>query len=152
MVGAAGCGAPPQESIFFPTRLPTESPGAVSTAIGGGTLVLQDECIFLVSGSQTYLVIWPAGYKVAVEGGRIKISDPSGDKAAYVGDEVRLGGGELHPSDDGRSHVVALIGQELPDSCPASLVWVGGLLREEASRSFDSISQGFQKVLHRPGR
>jgi hypothetical protein len=56
------------------------------------------------------LLIWPYGYSIEVEKGKINILDDNDDIVASVGDYVKIGGGESPVS-----HVENLIGESLPE-------------------------------------
>ena len=85
-----------------------------------GQLVSKDGCLRITSiGGTDYLLIWPHGFKLTVDGRNIQVSDDSGVSLS-VGEEIRIGGGEVS-----LSRVQAFVEQPLPSDCPGPY-WVAG--------------------------
>ena len=66
-----------------------------------------------------FLLIWPPGFELGVDGGDIRISDDSG-ASLTVGEKVRIGGGGAL-----LSHVQILVEPPLPRDCHGPY-WVVG--------------------------
>ena len=84
---------PPQKQagLFFPRLGPaSDFPQAL-----GGRLVVRDRCIHMAPDEGGGLVVWPHGYSLRSEGGDILVLDGRGEVAAKVGEEVRMGGGQI---------------------------------------------------------
>ena len=85
-----------------------------------GELALEEGCLRTKSkGGTDYLLIWPHGFKLSVDGPDIRIGDDSGVSLS-VGEEIRIGGGEVP-----LAHVQTLVEQPVPDECPGPY-WVVG--------------------------
>ena len=92
----------------------------VMEALLEGELVLEEGCLRTKSkGGTDYLLIWPHGFKLSVDGPDIRITDDSG-LSLSVGEEIRIGGGEVP-----LAHVQTLVEQPVPDDCPGPY-WVVG--------------------------
>lgn len=89
-----------------------------------GSLSLQGGCVRLVSGSEHYVVIWPATAEIdrAAEGGA-RVVDPRTGSAVQVGDRVELIGGTVD-----RAQVGSLT-EQVPESCTGPL-WLAGSFRK----------------------
>lgn len=83
----------------------------------GGTLVLRDGCLWLDpdGGTESYLILWPAGSSLRESDGKISIYDQSGARVATVGERIEGGGGETKDLDFVRD----LTGQTPPPQCQA---------------------------------
>jgi hypothetical protein len=117
-IGFTGCNKNDilESDIYFPTL--EEPANAHMDALARGKLMLEGEYILLKSSffffSEEMLLIWPYGYSVDVEDGKIHILNENGHIVASVGEYVKIGGGE-NPI----SNVEKLIGYSLPE------VWEG---------------------------
>ena len=143
-VTVAGCGpttsqystpspnAEPSSSDGDVTSMSTEPPvphfpqvreGAVTEvmeALLEGELMLENGCLRAKKMNGTdYLLIWPPGFKLRVDGGEVRISDNTGISLA-VGEEVRIGGGEVP-----LPFVQILVEQPLPRDCTGPY-WIVG--------------------------
>ncbi len=98
------------------------------TAIGSGTLVVVNGCIWLRNDFEDSLVIWSATYEATLVGGHIAITDTIDQTRAFIGDAVRLSGGQVDDDAVGRAHVEGLIGARIPDACLGRRYWIGGLM------------------------
>ncbi len=113
-IGFTGCNTNDitESDIYFPTL--EEPANAYMDALARGKLILDGEYILLKSSflffSEEMLLIWPYGYSVNVEDGKIHILDETGEVVANVGDYVKIGGGQ-NPI----TNVEKLIGKSLPD-------------------------------------
>jgi hypothetical protein len=117
----------PPAGIFFPRSLPTGPGSAVMTALGHGTLVLHDACVWLRAGPSEQLVIWPSSYLARLIDGRIVIEDPENQRRVAIGDEVEVAGGELGGAPDPDAFAEMLIGAPIPQACRTRSYWLGGL-------------------------
>ncbi len=64
---------------------------AFMAALTGGNLTLRDGCLY--AGDE--LIIWQPDYFLNDNGGRVEVLDRKGKVVATVGEEVRMGGGEI---------------------------------------------------------
>ncbi len=66
-------------------------------ALAMGTLILDDGYLRLSPSysDDTYLIIWPAGYSIDMEGDEIRVLDEDGQVVARVGDTISAAGGEM---------------------------------------------------------
>jgi hypothetical protein len=78
----------PQHEPYFPVQ--TEKPETYLLALLPGKLVMDKNGYLRIANA---LVLWPYRYSFSVEGADIWILDDKGVKVAYVGDEVKIGGG-----------------------------------------------------------
>lgn len=109
---------PPE--LFFPTyRL------AVNLeALGSGELVLRDGCLFLASGMEESLLIWPEGSGTEVDDqGRVTVRAPSGGLMAIEGQTSVLVGGYVGEREGDRERVESLIRESIPAECLADTYW-----------------------------
>ncbi len=117
------------ELPFFPVE--PDGPRPMLLARSSGTLVLVDQCLWLESGSERHLMVWPAGHRVEWRDGQLAVVNVVGNVEGRVGAEIVVGGGEWRSS-DGRlaidPQVEALIGRAIPPACRRGLYWMGGIL------------------------
>ena len=113
--------AAPEPTIHphFPQQ--REAEGRVAKeALMEAELVLEDGCLRAKKMKGTdYLLIWPPGFKLSVDGGDVRVSDDTGTSLS-VGEEVRIGGGGVS-----LTHVQVLVEQPLPHDCPGPY-WIVG--------------------------
>ena len=59
--------------------------------------MLSEGCLHIQSedGNSTYAAIWPFEFGVSVQGSSVSILDEKGQVVAQVGDQIRVGGGEV---------------------------------------------------------
>lgn len=95
-------------------------------SLATGTLVLEDGYLRLSTtySDDNYLIIWPNGYSLDMEGDEIKILDEDGQVVARVGDNISVAGGE-----DGWISCCIVLGRLLPFNCDcpywvANDVWI----------------------------
>ncbi|MBA7617211.1 hypothetical protein ES703_24523 [subsurface metagenome] len=100
-------GINPDPSVHFP-QLKTRS-GSFMLALLVGELTLDDG--YLRVGDS--LIIWQPDYFVNNNDGTIEVLDRNGDVVARVGEEVRMGGGEIKPIE----HINKLLKEPLPQDC-----------------------------------
>lgn len=77
---------------------PTPTPTPVwvyRDAYAVGRLVLQDGCLRLQTGTESWQLVWPETYTVTVHGETVFIEGPRGSLTATLGQEVAMGGGAL---------------------------------------------------------
>ena len=115
--GAQEANAPP--GLFFPTYEPG---GAVPTGIIEGSLEEKDGCLFVTSGSDRWLLLWPDGYSAMRADGAIEISNENDRVIGRTGGPIRLGGGEARPIEVGGVAAVdawaeGLTGENAPEKC-----------------------------------
>ena len=85
-----------------------------------GELVLENGCLRSTSiGGTDYLLIWPKGFELTVDGQDIRVSDDSGVSLS-VGEELRIGGGEKP-----LAWLQPFVEQPFPNDCPGPY-WVVG--------------------------
>ena len=121
---------PPQKQagLFLPRG---SEPGGISlSALGGGKLVVKDRCIYMAPNGGGGLVVWPYGYSLRREDGEILVSNGRDEVVAKVGDEVRMGGGQITQQEAGATPEAARRAFEekrrelgVPDRCRGPL-WV----------------------------
>lgn len=114
-----------QAGLFFPRG--SESGGYYPSALGGGRLVVKDGCIHMAPGG---VVVWPYGYSLRGEDGEILVLNGRDEVVAKVGDEVRMGGGQITQEEAGPTPEAARRAFEekrgelgVPDRCRGPL-WV----------------------------
>ncbi len=101
-------------TLFFPVQ---KNPKNVQmTALLKGELVLINGCLRV----DNYLLVWPYGFSISREGEVIQILDIAGKPIAYIGDKVKLGGGEMP------SKFVAQYSSELPSDRCSGPYWIVG--------------------------
>lgn len=74
---------------FFPTQPNPQE--AVMEALMIGELKLEGNCLRV----ENSLVIWPYGFSLVTEDGKMLVKDEAGNVVAEVGKEVKMGGGEV---------------------------------------------------------
>ena len=79
---------------FFPQQ--KENPASYMDAELVGELVLKDGCLRVDDKYDNYLPVWPYGFSLNTGGDMvIEVIDDNGHIVARVGDEIKLGGGEM---------------------------------------------------------
>ena len=91
---------PPQKQagLFFPQLRPAS---AFPQALGSGRLVVRDRCIHMAPDGGGGLVVWPHGYSLRREGDEILVLNGRDEVVAKVGEEVRMGGGQITQEEAG---------------------------------------------------
>ncbi len=96
---------------FFPQQ--REVPSVSMDALLVGKLILVKDCLRMQdSDNSNYLLIWPQGFSLNIEGESIQIKDNTGQFVVQVGDNVRVGGGEI-PTEQ----IEHYVSQPLPNDC-----------------------------------
>ncbi len=124
IAGITGCSSKRTDTPiepFFPVQKEVQI--TFMTALLQGELVLDNGCLRV----HDVLVLWPHGYSWKTEGEGILIIDDKGQIAGWVGEQIKLGGGEVPAY-----FAEEKIGQPLPDSCPGPY-WLAGEVVEEPS-------------------
>lgn len=125
-----------QAGLYFP-HVP-EPASEYMMALGSGTLFVEDGCVRM--GNPTGnprrghfdVVVWPYGYSLSRDGRRILLHNSKGEIVARVGDEVRMGGGQISknglastPEEERSAFEKYREKMGVPDRCKGSL-WVAG--------------------------
>lgn len=107
-----------QRAPFFAVKKEAPNYNAYPCALFEGKLVLDNNnCLRLKPScdkGNSMFPVWPYGYSLKIIGKQIQVVDKGKDNhiVAIVGDEIKLGGGEI------TSEIVeSYIGQQLPDAC-----------------------------------
>lgn len=90
---SAGCSAVPRPAPagwYFPRHEGFQNGGPA--ALGIGTLVARQGCLYIDGEGPDTLVIWPRDFWLEVSGG-IAIVQSGGGTSVRLGEEVRMGGG-----------------------------------------------------------
>ena len=96
---------------FFPQQ--KQVPNAYMDALLVGKLVLMNGCLRVNTNEGTSpLIIWPYGFSLRENANTIEILDGSGQLVVQVGDDVRVGGGEIQGE-----HLKEYDGQLFPKEC-----------------------------------
>ena len=92
-------------------------------ALVRGTLVLTDNCIRLERDKSlaNYLLIWPPDFNIRFENSAVEIVNEDGKIVASLGDDVEMGGGEIHLL----SLLDGFIQEQVPPQCPGPYWMVG---------------------------
>jgi|WetSurMetagenome_2_1015567.scaffolds.fasta_scaffold68074_1 hypothetical protein len=104
---------------YFPVQ--KEAAKTMMAALLPGELVLNNGYLY-VSGN---LIIWPYGYSLKIDGKDMFIIDDKGSQIARVGDQVKIGGGEIPASS-----VEEIIGQPLPPDFNGTYWLAGDIVRD----------------------
>jgi hypothetical protein len=117
-----------EAGVYFPQLAPMDE---MPLALMYGQLVNDDGCLRVVAneGGVSYLVLWPAGSDVIVDGDTIAIQDASGQVVARVGQQIGLVGGEYKQQE----WVAGLLqpGRGLPEGCPGPYWLTGEFIEPE---------------------
>ena len=99
-----------------------EASNAFPEALMSGTVVELDGCIRVRSdaGSRGHLLVWQPDHRIQRNGERIEIVDGSGKVLARVGEQIRIGGGEMP-----RAAVEKALKAPLPPACTGPY-WMAG--------------------------
>ena len=91
----------PGSTLFFPRQKSVKGPRAIMTALNGGELILDGDCLRVGRPNPIYrnqnpnhTVVWPAGFTPHIEDGVVHVRNGAGRTIARVGDEIYMGGGE----------------------------------------------------------
>jgi len=95
-------------------------------ATTGGTLVHADGCLWIVSGDEKWLALWPTSYAPAVvNGNTVVVNEASGEILARVGTAIEVLGGETHDPKAARS----IVSSDIPTNCIGGAFWQVGAIR-----------------------
>jgi hypothetical protein len=120
----AGCVGLPSADVYVPTYGPMNG---YPTGLIQGTLVVDRGCLWIDSGRERSLVLWPDGTFVTQRDGGYVVR--VGGRETPVGVPVAIGGGQY--GQDNYASVVDLIGEEVPASCrEAGLYWLGATIEQ----------------------
>jgi hypothetical protein len=114
----------PMPQVAFPRQGPGERD--VMEALLVGELAQVNGCLRVKSSEipEEYLPIWPAGFRLGTSN-PFQVLNEAGEVVAQVGQEVRLGGGEVP---DEVVQEVAQMEEPLPSNCLGPYWVVGELL------------------------
>ena len=91
----------PGSTLWFPRQKSVKGPLVQRTALNGGELILDGDCLRVgrpdvISRNQNpnLVVVWPAGFTPHIEEGVVHIRNGAGRIIARVGDKIYMGGGE----------------------------------------------------------
>ena len=89
-----------------------------------GELVSENGCLRVrdIDGGDNHLLIWPYSSKMTADRRSVLIGDDS-EATLSVGEDVRIGGGEVPPL---LSHVQTLVVQPIPSNCLGGSYWLVG--------------------------
>jgi len=116
----------PEPSIHFPQlRMRTST---FMTALLAGTLVVKDGCLRASAGDgdEGYLIIWQTDYFLNNREGVIEVLDRNGQVVVRVGEEIRMGGGEVPLTAD----LERALRAPLPEQCDGPY-WLMGEVMDE---------------------
>ena len=123
-----------QAGLFFPRF--TEPSEMSPQALGGGRLVVRDRCIHMAPDGGGGVVVWPYGYSLRREGGEVVVLNGRDEVVASVGEEVRMGGGQITREEAGPTPEAASRAFEekrgelgVPDRCRGPLWVSSGVVR-----------------------
>jgi hypothetical protein len=111
----------PDPTIHSP-QLKTRSADFM-TALAIGKLVVKDGCLRIGEGDSSYLILWQPDYFVNNDDGVIEVLDRNGQVVARVGEEIRMGGGEVPLTVE----LERQLREPLPKECPGPY-WLMGQL------------------------
>jgi hypothetical protein len=113
--------------VVFIRQKPSGGRREVMQALAVGRLVVDEVGCFRLrddrAGGRGDLVVWPPGYSMRVEDGEIQIVRGGGQTIARVGDNVRMGGGQIATSTG--SHGMYEEFLNIPEKCTGPL-WIVG--------------------------
>ena len=141
----------PVPTIHFP-QLRTRS-ATFMEALLVGKLIVKDGCL-RVSASERdrgHLIIWQPDYFLNSNEGVIEILDRNGQVVARVGEEIRMGGGEVPLT----ANLKRQLREPLPEQCEGPYWLMGQLVSEctaGGTRASVRISRRPLDRLHRPPR
>jgi hypothetical protein len=113
----------PPSLLSFPVALDRYAGTAYPAALTSGILELQGGYLILsgdIRPAGGKLIVWPAGFSVREQNGRIVVVYPDGQTVINLGDRLDLGGGEVS-----KEIVDKYIGAALPDGAPGPY-WLTG--------------------------
>ena len=115
----------PDPTVHFP-QLRTRS-AAFMEALLQGKLAVRAGCLRVIGSGGGHLVIWQPDYFVNNNDGVIEILDRNGEVVARVGEEIRIGGGEVALTEK----LKQLLREPLPKQCRGPYWSMGELVSSE---------------------
>ena len=115
----------PDPTIHFP-QLRTRS-AAFMEALLQGKLAVTEGCLRVTGSGGSHLVIWQPDFFVNNHEGVIEILDRNGEVVARVGEEIRIGGGEVPLTEK----LKQLLREPLPEQCRGPYWSMGELVSSE---------------------
>jgi len=115
----------PDPTIHFP-QLRTRS-ATFMEALLQGKLAVTEGCLRVTGSGGSHLVIWQPGFFVNNNEGVIEILDRNGEVVARVGEEIRIGGGEVPLTEK----LKQLLREPLPEQCRGPYWSMGELVSSE---------------------
>lgn len=114
------CSPTPDQSasdVYLPTYM--LSGDAVPAGDIEGQLTLEEDCLWIDTGEQRYLALWPEGSEIDAHGDSISVILPAGDTLT-VGGSIYVGGGEVTDQD----FLVTLVDSPVPEVCSGQPGWL----------------------------
>ncbi len=115
----------PDPTVHFP-QLRTRS-AAFMEALLQGKLAVTEGCLRVTGSGRSHLVIWQPDFFVNNNEGVIEILDRNGEVVARVGEEIRIGGGEVPLTEK----LKQLLREPLPEQCRGPNWSMGELVSSE---------------------
>ena len=115
----------PDPTVHFP-QLRTRS-AAFMEALLQGKLAVTEGCLRVIGSGGSHMVIWQPDYFVNNNEGVIEILDRNGEVVARVGEEIRIGGGEVPLTEE----LKQLLREPLPERCGGPYWSMGELVSSE---------------------
>ena len=119
------CGEQLEATINTEPTAPATPEPTRFAALVSGELVAENGCLRIVetTSSNNYLIAWPPEFSIHSEQDRIIITKGNGEEVTLrIGEEIRLGGGEV----DSRDVLDKRVQQALPEQCPGPY-WIASL-------------------------
>jgi len=92
-----------------------------------GKLAVTEGCLRVTGTGRSHLVIWQPDFFVNNNEGVIEILDRNGEVVARVGEEIRIGGGEVPLTEE----LKQLLREPLPERCRGPFWSMGELVPNE---------------------
>ena len=115
----------PDPTVHFPQLRTRGEP--FMEALLQGKLAVTEGCLRVTGSGRSHLVIWQPGFFVNNNEGVIEILDRNGEVVARVGEEIRIGGGEVPLTEK----LKQLLREPLPEQCRGPYWSMGELVSSE---------------------
>ena len=115
----------PDPTVHFPQLRTRGEP--FMEALLQGKLAVIEGCLRVTGSGSSHLVIWQPDFLVNNNEGVIEILDRSGEVVARVGEEIRIGGGEVPLTEK----LKQLLREPLPEQCRGPYWSMGELVSNE---------------------
>ena len=115
----------PDPSVHFPPLRTLRA--AFMAALLPGKLSVTEGCWRVTGSGRSHLVIWQPDFFVNNNEGVIEILDRNGEVVARVGEEIRIGGGEVPLTEE----LKQLLREPLPERCGGPYWSMGELVSSE---------------------